>query len=291
MNAKIIALPQGSDAWLQYRLSKRNASETPAVMGVSPWVTPYQLWQLRTGRREQQVNAAMARGTALEPVARACYERLTGYVMQPLVLEAGDYSASLDGLTLDGQLALEIKCPVRGRESSLWKSVAEGVIPEHYGLQVEHQLMVAGAEQAHLFVYDAETDSGLLVDVLPQPERWEGIRRAWDQFMQHIEQDTPPALSDRDQVQRSDEAWRQAAEHYLRIKREADELAAQLDAAKAALIDLTQAPSEAGYGVTVSRYWKAGAVDYKKVPQLQGLDLEAYRANGREEVRVAVSRG
>ena len=291
MNAKIIALPQGSDAWLQYRLSKRNASEAPAVMGVSPWVTPYQLWQQRTGRREQQVNAAMARGTALEPAARACYERLTGHIMQPVVLEAGDYSASLDGLTLDGQLALEIKCPVRGRESSLWKSVAEGVIPEHYGLQVEHQLMVAGAEQAHLFVYDADTDSGLLVDVLPQPERWEGIRSAWDQFMQHIEQDTPPALSERDQVQRSDPAWQQAAEHYLRIKREADELAAQLDAAKAALIDLSQAPSEAGCGVTVSRYWKVGAVDYKKVSQLQGLDLEAYRAKGREEVRVAVSRG
>ena len=36
---------------------------------------------------EQEVNAAMARGTALEPAARACYERITGHVMQPLVLE------------------------------------------------------------------------------------------------------------------------------------------------------------------------------------------------------------
>ncbi|MBK7955349.1 MAG: YqaJ viral recombinase family protein [Candidatus Accumulibacter sp.] len=54
-----------------------------------------QLWELRTGRRQPEVNAAMARGTALEPQARAAYEALTGHVMQPLVLVDGAYSASL----------------------------------------------------------------------------------------------------------------------------------------------------------------------------------------------------
>ena len=66
---------------------------------------------MKTGRSVPQVNAAMVRGTELEPAARAAYEVRTGAVMQPLVMRDGPYSASLDGITLDGGLILEVKCP------------------------------------------------------------------------------------------------------------------------------------------------------------------------------------
>ena len=154
MNATIVQLVLGSPEWHAHRAKYRNASETAAVMGVSPWVSTYQLWALRTGRAQQEVTSAMARGTALEPQARAAYEVQTGHVMQPLVLVEGNYSASLDGLTFDGNLIVEVKCPVKGRDSLLWKAVAKGVVPEYYGLQIEHQLMVSGAALAHLFVFD-----------------------------------------------------------------------------------------------------------------------------------------
>ena len=111
----IVQLVQGSEAWHAHRRGLRNASETPAVLGISPWVTPYQLWLLKTGRAEPTVNAAMRNGTALEPLARHAYEVETGNVMQPLVLQDGLYSASLDGMTLDGDLIVEIKVPVQGR--------------------------------------------------------------------------------------------------------------------------------------------------------------------------------
>jgi putative phage-type endonuclease len=288
--SKIIQLTQGSPEWLAYRLTKRNASETPAVMGVSPWVSPYQLWQQRTGRSKQEVNAAMARGTALEPAARRCYERLTGLVVQPLVVEAGEYSASLDGRSFDGRLGVEIKCPVKGRDSTLWKSLEQGLVPEHYGLQVEHQLMVCGAEEIHLFVYDEETDSGLLQAIRPQPARWGEIDAAWEAFMKCIHADTPPALSALDKVMRTDALWSQAAKAYIQRKAEADEAAQRMDKAKEALIALTQHTSESGAGVTVTRFWKQGAVDYKKVPQLQGVDLDAYRGATRQEVRLSLSK-
>ena len=48
-------------------------------------------------------------------------------------------------------------------------------------------------------------------------------------------------------------------------------------------------PREQGAGVAVTRYWKAGNVDYKKVPVFQGLDLSGYRGKAREEVRVTAS--
>ena len=279
---------QGTPEWHAHRAQYRNASETAAVMDVSPWQTPYQLWELRTGRKTPEVNAAMARGSALEPQARVAYEQLTGHVMQPLVLVEGSYSASLDGLTFDGQLIVEIKCPVKGRDSSLWQAVAGGNVPEHYGWQIEHQLMVSGAALAHLYVFDG--NEGILFDVTPQPDRWREIHTAWEAFMHCIESDTPPELTERDKVIRKDGAWQTAAETYLKLKMEADRLAEQLNNAKEKLVGLASHPSEAGFGVSVTRFWKQGNVDYKKVPELKGVDLNTYRGAGREETRVTIGK-
>lgn len=284
----IVKLVQGTPEWHAHRAQYRNASETAAVMGVSPWQTPYQLWALRTGRASQDVTPAMARGTALEPQARQAYEALTGHVMQPLVLVDGEYSASLDGLTFDGHLIVEIKCPVKGRDSSLWKAVADGQVPEHYGWQIEHQLMVSGAAMTHLYVFDGK--DGLLLEIRPQPERWAEIQTAWDGFMRCIVTDTPPELTDRDKVVRKDQAWQTAAEAYVRLKADADQLAERLDEAKEALINLTSHPSETGFGVAVTRFWKQGSVDYKKVPELAGIALDAYRKKGSFETRISIAK-
>ena len=172
----IVNLVQGSKAWHAHRRGLRNASETPAVLGISPWMTPYQLWLLKTGRAETEINSAMRHGTALEPLARHAYEVETGHVMQPLVLQDGLYSASLDGMTLAGDLIVEIKCPVRGQASALWKAVAGGEVPAHYLSQIHYQLMVCGAIEAHLWVFDGER--GLLRAVKPDLAAEARIRTA-----------------------------------------------------------------------------------------------------------------
>ena len=283
----IVNLVQGSEAWHAHRRGLRNASETPAVLGISPWTTPYQLWLLKTGRAETEVNSAMRHGTALEPLARHAYEVETGHVMQPLVLQDGPYSASLDGMTLAGDLIVEIKCPVRGQASALWKAVAGGEVPAHYLSQIHHQLMVSGAIEAHLWVFDGER--GLLRVVRPDNTAEARIRSAWDTFVRHLEDDTPPPLTDADSKLRDDSDWHQAAVAYLAAKAEADLAASRLEAARAALVALATHPKEAGAGVTVTRFWKAGSVDYKKVVELKGVDLERYRGRAREEVRVTVA--
>lgn len=281
-----ICLIQGSPEWHAHRAKYRNASETAAVMGVNPWQTPLQLWEIRTGRSQPVINAAMARGTQLEPLAREAYEKLTGVIMQPVVLVEGEYSASLDGMTFDGGLALEIKCPAKGRASTLWQAVAAGQVPEHYRWQIEHQLMVSGATAAHLFVFDGDTGDGKLLEVAPQPGEWERIHAAWDAFAELIRSDTPPALSDRDKRQRTDPEWMVATEQYLAAKRRADAVSAELEEAKASLLKLASHSSECGNGVTVTKFWKQGSVDYKKVPELKGLNLDAFRGKGRFETRI-----
>ena len=284
---KIIQLPQGSPEWLAYRLAKRNASESAAVLGLSPWTTPYQLWMIKTGRLVQTVTHAMQRGTDLEPAARLAYEERTGLVMQPQVLELGAYSASLDGVDLDGELVLEIKCPLRGIRSDLWQDVAAGQVPVHYMVQVQHQLAVSGASQAHLWVYDGQR--GVLHAIERDEAMMERIKAAWDAFQTYMDTDSPPALTDADTVQRDDAAWAAAATAFAEAKRISELHLEQLETARLALIALAQHPREQGAGVSVTRFWKTGNVAYAKIPALQGLDLTAYRGKTREEVRVAVS--
>lgn len=283
----IIQLAQGSPEWHAYRLSKRNASESAAVLGISPWMTPYQLWLVKTGRYVTEVRTAMQRGTDLEPAARAAYEAQTGLVMQPLVLEAGAYSASLDGMTLEGDLIVEIKCPYKGQASDLWQDASSGVVPDHYITQIQHQLMLSGAATAHLWVYDGNV--GFLVEVTRDDDYMVRIRNAWDEFQTYLDTDTPPPLTEADTLVRSDAAWAEAATVFTQAKRLADEQAELLEAARKALVALASHPKESGAGVSVKRFWKAGNVEYKRMPQLQGVDLDHYRGKAREEVRVSVS--
>jgi putative phage-type endonuclease len=281
----ILKLVQGTQEWNDHRAKSRNASETPVVMGLSPFQTPYQLWLVRTGRAEQRVTPPMRRGSELEPTARAAYELQTGNIMEPLVLADGEYSASLDGITLPGDLILEIKCPYKGEASPLWQSVVVGEVPEYYGWQIEHHLMVSGAQRTHLWVFDGT--QGLLLEIAARPERWQEIRSAWDQFMKYLESDTPPPLSERDTRVREDEVWRAAAERYLVAKQQSEVTAATLDEAKATLVALTSHPSESGCGVSVTQFWKRGSVDYKRISALRDVNLEAYRSASRMVTRVS----
>ena len=283
----IVRMVQGSPEWREHRRRYRNASETPGVLGLSPWQTPYQLWQLKLGLIEQEVTPAMRYGSEMESAARANYEHQTGRVMQPLVVVDGEYSASLDGMTLAGDRLLEIKAPVTGRDSTLWKTVEAGRLPDYYEKQVEHQLMVTGAEIADVFIFDG-TD-GILLQVTPQPETWPRIHEAWDTFMGFLASKSPPPLSRGDVRERSDSEWMAAAAQYLEAKLSVDQAQKALAEAKDRLAALTSHTSETGGGVSVIRYWKTGAIDYRKVPELASVDLEQYRAAPRQETRVTVS--
>jgi putative phage-type endonuclease len=283
----IVKLVQGSAEWHEHRRAHRNASETPIVLGVSPWTTPYQLWQQKLGLVTQEINGAMLRGMELEPAARAAYERLTGLVMQPLVLVDGEYSASLDGMTLAGERLVEIKCPFKGRESTLWKSMQqERRLPEHYQLQVQHQLMVAKADIADVFVFDGT--EGLVFPVAPDESTWSRIQEGWEVFARYVTDAQAPPLTDRDTRIRDDPEWLEAAAKYVELRTAYDELSAKVDDAKVQLAALASHAKEQGGGVALTRMWKRGTIDYKRVPELGGVDLEQYRGPPRHEVRVTI---
>ena len=154
----IIDCMQGSPAWCAARAGRLTGSVASAILatlktGGEPAARRDLRTQLALERitggpiaEDSYTNADMARGTALEPAARAAYEqrsgalvRQVGFLQHPELL-AG---CSPDGL-IDEDGLLEIKCP---RPANHLRLVRAGtVVPSEHLPQITHNLWIAGAD-------------------------------------------------------------------------------------------------------------------------------------------------
>lgn len=279
----IIELEQGSNEWKSWRRNFRMASETPAVTRRSP----YQNWEgLRKVKRGEDIqnNWILQHGHDFEPVARAYAAAETGLMFTPLIVQDGEYGASLDGL--DGKAIVEIKCPATGRRSATWKMAEQGLIPSHYDDQIIHQLAVSGAELCYFTVFDSESGKGIIIERRPDDSAWKTIQKQWDEFWPwHLTDDPDPAKD-----MRKDKPWREAAELYVSAKRIADQFAKMAEQHRARLIELANGNPSVGAGVNVAMVNKNGSIDYKAalLKFAPDADLEAFRKKPTQETRVTI---
>ena len=121
---------------------------------------------------------------------------------------------------------MKSRAPFKGRDSTLWKAVEAGRLPEHYQWQVEHQLMVTKAQVADAFVFDGH--EGIMLEVEPQPTTWPRIHEAWDAFAHCVATSQAPPLTDRDVRLRDDPEWLSAAAAFLALRAEHEGLSTHL---------------------------------------------------------------
>ncbi len=145
-------LEQGSPEWVEMRKNYIGASDAPIIMGVSPWMTPLQLWEQKLGFFEVKENFAMKRGKYLEQEARKEFEEETGLIVFPDVVLHTTYAwmmASLDGIDIERKNIVEIKCP--GKKDHILALLGE--IPEKYYPQLQHQMEVCNLKSIFYFSY------------------------------------------------------------------------------------------------------------------------------------------
>ncbi|NGX60488.1 MAG: hypothetical protein KR126chlam3_01663, partial [Chlamydiae bacterium] len=257
----MIALEQNTEEWLEFRKMKIGSSDAPIIMGKSPWKTPQQLWEEKMGLRESSYEStAMHRGKHLEPAARKAFEKETGLVVWPNVLIHPEHEfiiASLDGITMDGKAAVEIKCP--GQKTH--QMALNGEIPRHYQIQMQHQLAVTGLKEMFYYSYDGQR--GVTLKVQRDNALIEALFEKEQEFFCCMQEHTPP------QTQRSDLPWLKLAEEWKVIQEQKKALKEQEESCRAALIDLTGNGSSEGGGVRVTQYSRKGRIAYEKIPLLQ----------------------
>jgi putative phage-type endonuclease len=148
----IVNLRQNTPKWLEWRSQGIGASDAPAIMGENPWKSADYLLQEKCEGKTYGSNAAMARGTALEPEARKCYERKFGVRIAAACLQSIKYEwlrASVDGLAADGSAVVEIKCG----ESVYRKASTTRDVPDYYFGQLQHILAVTGLHEIDFWCY------------------------------------------------------------------------------------------------------------------------------------------
>ena len=132
-------------------------SDAPAVLGLSPWRTPYEVWtEKTTGEISEATSNAMHWGSLLEPVLAEEYARVTGRKVRRVnsTLQAAAYPfmlAHIDRQVLDGERILECKT-TRDFDPELWGEPGTDQIPTYYLAQVTHYMIVTGRELCDLAV-------------------------------------------------------------------------------------------------------------------------------------------
>lgn len=196
---KIHDLVQGSPEWQAHRAQHWNASDAPAMMGVSPFKTRSQLLhELATGIGEAIDPARQRRfddGHRFEALARPLAEQIIGQELYPVVGSEGEHSASFDGLTMAEDIAFEHKSLNDGLRAAMAEGRTGADLPIVYRVQMEQQLMVSGAGRV-LFMASKWNGDKLVEErhcwYLPDLELREKIVAGWAQFAQELAAYAPP---------------------------------------------------------------------------------------------------
>lgn len=255
-----------------WRRNGIGSSDAAVVMGVSPWRTPYQLWQEKVyGDSLQLDNSSMKRGRDLEETARQEFEKMIGTLVAPdcLVHPNIDWMrASVDGISADKKVLVEIKCP---NQQDHFGAVNKKV-PEKYWPQVQHQLEVTGLDEMYYFSFDGK--KGVIVEVKRDQAYLDGLMEEESRFWQLVQKREAPQLTEDDYICMDDnEEWKKLAQEWLQIKALED----KEKQTRSRLIALSQGRNAKGCGVSLQHQLCSGAVDYSAIPELKGIDLSMYR--------------
>lgn len=159
---KIIRPQQGSLEWLAHRRTVRNASDAPAMMGASPYVTRAELVRRVATGIVPEVDAATQRvfdrGHAVEPALRELAERMIGQDLYPVtaISDDGRLGASFDGVTLDESIILEAK----QTNAAKMALVQDGTIPPQDYWQIVQQFAVCSTARTCYYLVGDGTETG-----------------------------------------------------------------------------------------------------------------------------------
>lgn len=187
--------PQGSQPWHDARLKHFCASEASAAAGESKYMSRDELLRFKATGVAAEVSADKQRlfdaGHDSEKATRPIAEGILGTDLYPVVatlhIDGMNLLASLDGVDMLETVIWENKL----LNQSLVAQCKAGDLDAHYYLQIEHQLLVSGAERC-LFTTSNGTEEGThSLWYESKPERRAKLLAVWQQFAKDLAAWTP----------------------------------------------------------------------------------------------------
>ncbi len=131
-------------------------SDASAVVGLSKYATPLDIYLDKTTDVVKETTEAMRRGTILEPFVRSLYEKETGHTVQEICQterhkEHTFMLANLDGVLPSERALVEFKTANYTTKKN-WGTPGSDEIPQEYLIQVSHYAAVMDIDTVHIGV-------------------------------------------------------------------------------------------------------------------------------------------
>jgi len=194
---KIINIKQGSEEWYKFRSQGVGASDISVIMGTNPYKDTVKLWNEKCGYYVPRITEPMRYGMHTEPIAREWMNFHFGYDLQPICIEHENesiFKASLDGYDELNKTIVEIKCPVNRKTIEAFKDSKQ--IHPYWIDQIQWQLALSKAERALIAIWDNETNSCLVADILADEERHELMFKKAREFWDYVKRGIQPPPPD-----------------------------------------------------------------------------------------------
>lgn len=285
-----ISLLQGSDEWKEIRKKHITSTDASIIMGVNPWKTPLDLYNLKMGLSEPDpINENMQRGINLEEIARMECKKVTNISFSPDVVFSESYPfqmASLDGISYNRKFQLEIKCPRKFSNEIIYLKC-----PEMYYCQIQHQLSVTGNQGSYYAEYvDGEIR---MTTIYRNDEYINKLIQKEKEFYECLLNKIPPQNTKEDLPTIFNFIWDQTAKDYLQINNQIKDLEKQIkhlekmrEEIKDSLIHQAGNMSVQGGGIKLLKIIRKGHIDYSQIQELSGINLDKYRKPDIETWRI-----
>lgn len=285
-----IDLEIGSQEWLDYRKKGIGASESSSILSMNPWSDSLDLWEQKVLDKKVFLNSKMKRGQDREEEARVWFEKKMGVVIMPKMIQHPNHSwkyATLDGIDLDEQIIVEIKWA----NDKVHSQAKAGIVADYYYPQVQSQIACSGLDSA--FFLSCQDNDGIVDFQVVEVDRDQSfinwmIEKEEFFYKEHLlPKVAPMGRVKKTKIQVSenpvfDEMCRKRAEILLTIK----QLQKEADMFQDGILDLALQSQYATKSFELCKIAKKGAIEYKDIPELKGVDLEPYRKSDVEYIRI-----
>lgn len=181
-------------------------SDVAAIFGVSPWVTPMELWMIKKGRMKPAMKAnagQLMMGHLLEPVAAYWYGEKTGNKVEEdtNLYQHADHPYALANFDRRFVRASDNEPGILECKSCTYHKAdewADGAVPLHYELQLRFYLAVADVDiGAFSAVWGNNPDIDLAMpEIVRDRAKEDMIFERLDEWIWSLENDRPPTMAD-----------------------------------------------------------------------------------------------
>ena len=178
-------------------------SELAAAAGVSPWMTPYQLWEIKTNRASPLDLSGELRiqlGHRLEDIVAALYTEKTGIQLAESQREfvgtigRAPVVGHIDRRAANQNHGVEIKTSLARFGNNDWGQESTDEIPMHYLVQCLGYLMLSGWDGWEVVVLLAGPELRVY-RVLPDQSLFDALSERISTFWQCVVTDIPPPIT------------------------------------------------------------------------------------------------